>query len=310
MAGGPEEQGAAGLMRHSKSRCPPAGSDRGTRFPFRIKRVFPFFPAWPTESFLNWTWRSSIISVEKLAKEETVEKSPLGQRRLPAPIPARGRVRRRPGKHAPTSPATGRRILPSEHRRGRLYSGRLFSSRYLLGEGRGGGLGPQHTQRSTGTLFSEPIWAPQLIPPPPPRPFPVCPLTAFSKHSCGTCFRLQPAAFAMRANCLTRCLPRAVTTLSSRSRLHQVPPHPFLYPTGRLPSAPRTIAARRERARRGRPHRWSPGPRRKGRPGEPQCRQKPRLTVGRFWVPSTRGHQKPSESCSAHAKEAASSFKV
>nr|XP_060490485.1 uncharacterized protein LOC132680752 [Panthera onca]XP_060490486.1 uncharacterized protein LOC132680752 [Panthera onca] len=168
MAGGPEEQGAAGLMRHSKSRCPPAGSDRGTRFPFRIKRVFPFFPAWPTESFLNWTWRSSIISVEKLAKEETVEKSPLGQRRLPAPIPARGRVRRRPGKHAPTSPATGRRILPSEHRRGRLYSERLFSSRYLLGEGRGGGLGPQHTQRSTGTLFSEPIWAPQLTPPPPP----------------------------------------------------------------------------------------------------------------------------------------------
>lgn len=43
MAGGPEEQGAAGLMRHSKSRCPPAGSDGGTRFPFRIKRVFSFF---------------------------------------------------------------------------------------------------------------------------------------------------------------------------------------------------------------------------------------------------------------------------
>lgn len=53
MAGGPEEQRAAGLMRHSKSRCPPAGSNRGTRFPFRIKRVFPFFPAWPTESFFK-----------------------------------------------------------------------------------------------------------------------------------------------------------------------------------------------------------------------------------------------------------------
>lgn len=68
MAGGPEAQGGAGLMRHSKSRCQSAGSDRSTRFPFRIRRVFPFFPAWPTEGFLNWTWRSSIISVARLAK--------------------------------------------------------------------------------------------------------------------------------------------------------------------------------------------------------------------------------------------------
>lgn len=43
MAGGAEKQGGAGLRRHSKSRCPPAVSDRGTRFPFHIKRVFLFF---------------------------------------------------------------------------------------------------------------------------------------------------------------------------------------------------------------------------------------------------------------------------
>ena len=37
------EAGGGGLMYHFTSRCPPAGSDRGTRFPFRIKRGFPFF---------------------------------------------------------------------------------------------------------------------------------------------------------------------------------------------------------------------------------------------------------------------------
>lgn len=108
MAGSPEGQRGAGLMRHSKSRCPPAGSDRGTRFPFRIKRVFPFFPAWLTEGFLNWTWRSSIRSVAELAKEETVENSPPRQRRLQVPVPALSRVRRRPRKSSPTSPGTGR----------------------------------------------------------------------------------------------------------------------------------------------------------------------------------------------------------
>lgn len=108
MARSPEERRGAGLTRHPKSQCPPAGSDRGAGFPFRIKRVFPFFLAWPYEAFLNWTWRSSIRSVAKLAKEETVENSPPRQRRLQVPVPALGRVRRRPRKSSPTSPGTGR----------------------------------------------------------------------------------------------------------------------------------------------------------------------------------------------------------
>lgn len=138
MAGGPERQGAPGLMRHSKSRCPPAESDGGTRFPFRIKRVFPFFPAWPTESFLNWTWGSSIRIVEKLAKEETVEKSPLRQRRLPAPVPARGRVQRRPGKRSPTSPAAGRAHSSLRAPPGPAPLGAALQFPVLLGGGRRG----------------------------------------------------------------------------------------------------------------------------------------------------------------------------
>ena len=84
LAGGPEGRGGAGLTRYPKSRWPPAGSDRGTRFPFRIKRVFPFFPAWPTEGFLNWTWRSSIRSVAKLAKEFS-GKLPASPKEAPGP---------------------------------------------------------------------------------------------------------------------------------------------------------------------------------------------------------------------------------
>lgn len=51
MAGDPEQQGGAGLRRRPGSLCPPAGSCEGTRFPFCIKRVFPFFPVWLTEGF-------------------------------------------------------------------------------------------------------------------------------------------------------------------------------------------------------------------------------------------------------------------
>lgn len=90
LSGCPEGQGGARLMRRPKSRCPPAGSDRGTRFPFRIKRVFPFFffflfSAWQEEGFLNWTWRSSIRSVTKLAKEDIEENSPPYPKEAPAP---------------------------------------------------------------------------------------------------------------------------------------------------------------------------------------------------------------------------------
>ncbi|XP_040351589.1 uncharacterized protein LOC121043672 [Herpailurus yagouaroundi] len=307
MAGGPEEQGAAGLMRHSKSRCPPAGSDRGTRFPFRIKRVFPFFSCLADGELFKLDVEILNYKCGEVGKRGNSGKVPRlarGSSRLPFP-PAAG-CGAGPESTLPPPPRQGGAFFPrsiagaGSTRGGSLVPGICWAKEEA------GGWGLSTHSDLLGRFSQSPSGLPNS--PPPPRPFPVCPLTAFSKHSCKTCFRLQPAAFAMRANCLTRCLPRAVTTLSSRSRLHQVPPHPFLYPTGRLPSAPRTIAARRERARRGRPHRWSPGPRRKGRPGEPQCRQKPRLTVGRFWVPSTRGHQKPSESCSAHAKEAASSF--
>lgn len=100
MAGGPEAQGGAELMRHSESRCQSAGSDRGTRFPFRIKRVFPFFPAWPTEGFLNWTWRSSIRSVAKLAKGNSGK--------LPASPEAAPGSRSRPRPRAAQAP----RALP------------------------------------------------------------------------------------------------------------------------------------------------------------------------------------------------------
>lgn len=134
-------------MYHFTSRCPPAGSDRGTRFPFRIKRGFPFFfPAWPTEGFLNWTWRASIKSVLKLAEEETAENSPPPQRRLPFP-PSTG-CGAGLERALPPPPGRGGRILPSEHRRGRLQSERLFSSRYLEGGGRGGGLEAENSQRA------------------------------------------------------------------------------------------------------------------------------------------------------------------
>lgn len=43
MAGGPEQQGGVGLRRGPCSPCPKAGSGGGTRFPFRIKRVFLLF---------------------------------------------------------------------------------------------------------------------------------------------------------------------------------------------------------------------------------------------------------------------------
>ena len=97
LSGCPEGQGGSRLMRRPKSRCPPTGSDRGTRFPFRIKRVFPFFfsflfSAWQAEGFLNWSWRSSIRSVTKLAQEDTEENSP--PRPKEAPAPALRRVKR------------------------------------------------------------------------------------------------------------------------------------------------------------------------------------------------------------------------
>lgn len=202
MAGGPERQGAPGLMRHSKSQCPPAGSYRGTRFPFRIKRVFPFFPCLADKSFLNWTWGSSIRSVEKLAKEETVEKSPLRQRRLPAPVPARGRVQRRPGKRSPTSPAAGRahssqRAPPGPAPLGAALQFPVFAGRRKEGVWELS----THSGLSTGKLFPGPIWAP----PSNPSPLPGLSFYRFLKAQLQDAFLLQPAAFATRANCLARC---------------------------------------------------------------------------------------------------------
>lgn len=235
--------------------------------------------------------------MEKLAKEETAEKSPLRQRRLWALVPARGWVQRRPGKRSPASPAAGRAHSSLRAPPGRPRSQRLFSSRYLLGGGGGGDWGAEHTQWSTRKLFSGPVWAPHT---------PLLPglsLYLFLQSTAAG----RVCAATRRLCCarqLLNALPRAVTAFSSRSRLRRCPRTHSCTPQ---PAPPLRPGPERPAGQRGRitgaRTRWSPGPRRKGRPGGPQRPQKPPLAVGRFWVPSTRGHQKPSESLSAHANE-------
>lgn len=149
------------------------------------------------------------------------------------------------------------------------------------------------------TLFLEPIWDPQLTPPTSPLPR----LSSFSvlKAQLRDVFPLQPAAFATRANIAQRAARCGNHAFLPKSAPPGAPARIFV-PTGRLPAArgqraPQGKGAARARAPGG------PRPVAERVPAEPQCPQKPPLAVGRFWVPSTRGHQKPSESCGAHANE-------
>lgn len=87
-------------------------------------------------------------------------------------------------------------------------------------------------------------------------------------------------------------LPRAVTTLSSRSRLRQVPPHPFLYPTACSPTAPGTSAPRRAKgALLERPHPSVPKPAAggKGAPEGPSARRSHRSRWGASGFPAPGG---------------------
>lgn len=221
----------------------------------------------------------------KLAEEETAENSPPPQRRLPFP-PSTG-CGAGLERALPPPPGRGGRILPSEHRRGRLQSERLFSSRYLEGGGRGGGLEAANSQRAA-------------------RSFPQSSSGPHPTHAHPAASLLVPIAFSRRICrnpnvCYARqqlnALPRAVTKLSSPSWLRQVPPHSFSYPSACFPSAPGpTCPAGQKRSVSGAGTWWSPGLGRKGRPREPEGRQKQPLATGPFWVPSTRGHQKPPES--------------
>lgn len=218
-----------------------------------------------------------------------------GGSRLPFP-PAAG-CSAGPESALPPPPRQGGRILPCAHRRGRPRSRRLFSSRCLLGGGGGGDRGAEHTQWSTRKLFSGPMWVPHTPP-----------LAGLSLYLFLQSTAAGSVCAATRRLCYARqqlnALPRAVTALSSRSRLRRCPRTHSCTPQPAPPLRPGPARPAGQRGRvAGARTRWSPGPRRKGRPGGPQRPQKPPLAVGRFWVPSTRGHQKPSESHSAHANE-------
>lgn len=227
-----------------------------------------------------------------------MENSPLRQRRLPAPVPALGRVRRRPRKSPPTSPGRGAggRILPSEHRRGRIQPERLFSSRYLPGARRGGSLGAEHTQWSTRTFPPKPMWAPHPTSHTP-GGFPVVSLS-LSQSTAARCVSVATIRFCYSRK-LLNALPRAVIKPLFPSQLRQAPPQRFLNPTNWSPSASGTNSPGMAKgARRERQHLVVPKP---GAERTPKCRYTQPLAAGRFWVPSTRGHQKPPESSSAHA---------
>lgn len=89
-------------------------------------------------------------------------------------FPPSAKRRQRPDRAPPLPPGQGGRILPSERRRDRLQSERLFSSRYLLGGGKRGRFWGLGTQCLLGRV-SQSVWTPPLG-------FSVCLSIAFPEH--------------------------------------------------------------------------------------------------------------------------------
>lgn len=231
-------------MRRPKSRCPPTGSDRGTRFPFRIKRVFPFsffffflFSAWQAEGFLNWSWRSSIRSVTKLAKEDTEENFPPRPKEAPAPALRRVKRARPPpagekGAFSPLSTAgagcsQSGFVVPGICRAEGVWRLSVHS-----------GLRRGFSQIPVGSLHPHPQHTQWL---------PCRSLYRFLKAHLSDvrfCGNQQPLLRAPTAQ-------RAATCGNKQALLlRKVPPHPFRYPTGWFPSA----SGRAKGERRGHRH--------------------------------------------------------
>lgn len=172
----------------------------------------------------------------------------------------------------------------------------VSSSRYLPGARRGGSLGAEHTQWSTRTFPPKPMWAPHPTSHTP-GGFPVVSLS-LSQSTAARCVSVATIRFCYSRK-LLNALPRAVIKPFFPSQLRQAPPQRFLNPTNWSPSASGTNSPGMAKgARRERQHLVVPKP---GAERTPKCRYTQPLAAGRFWVPSTRGHQKPPESSSAHA---------
>lgn len=106
-------------MRCPKSRCPPAGSDRGTRFPFLIKRVFPFFFFFLFFCLAGGGFFKLDVEILNYKCDEAGKRGHRGK--LPASSKGGSRPRPLPvEKSSPTSRGREGRLLPSEHRPRRL----------------------------------------------------------------------------------------------------------------------------------------------------------------------------------------------
>lgn len=196
-------------------------------------------------------------------------------------FPPSAKRRQLPDRAPPLPPGQGGRILPSERRRDRLQSERLFSSRYLLGGGKRGRFWGLGTQRLLGRVSQSLCGlhpsASQFV------------SLSLSQNTSTSARRVspQPWAFARGANCFTR---RHVPEPSSAPEvmgalLCQVTPHRFSCLAGWSPSGSGTTTLRQGKSSRLRAPApgGSPGLGRQGRPGKPQkCSQKQPLAARHF----------------------------